>query len=125
METAIKPTKRLEEGEERRFAPHCILATKRIGFLGNLHLRYPILVQAWAQRARSIAFLRGPRNYPFSDRYLRLRGLRMGDDNLASIWRGGRRNLDQRLGAVTGQRSNQLNYVPTLFSSGLLETNVF
>jgi hypothetical protein len=26
METAIKPKKRLEEGEERRFAPHCILA---------------------------------------------------------------------------------------------------
>src|SRR6185437_7745575 len=28
METAIKPKKRLEEGEERRFAPHCILATQ-------------------------------------------------------------------------------------------------
>jgi hypothetical protein len=26
---------------------------------------------------------------------------------------------------ATGQRSNQLNYVPTLFSSGLLETSVF
>ncbi len=27
--------------------------------------------------------------------------------------------------SATGQRSNQLNYVPTLFSSGLLETSVF
>jgi hypothetical protein len=29
------------------------------------------------------------------------------------------------MSSVTGQRSNQLNYVPSLFSSGLLETSVF
>lgn len=65
METAIKAEKAACEGEERRFAPHCILATKDL-IQGNLHLRYPILAQVWAQRARSIAFLRGPRNYQFS-----------------------------------------------------------
>jgi hypothetical protein len=28
-------------------------------------------------------------------------------------------------GSLTGQRSNQLNYVPSLFSSGLWETRIF
>jgi hypothetical protein len=31
METAIKPKKRVVEGEEQRFAPHCIFATKESG----------------------------------------------------------------------------------------------
>ena len=37
----------------------------------------------------------------------------------------GTTGLEPAASAVTGQRSNQLNYVPTLFSSGLLETRVF
>ncbi len=37
----------------------------------------------------------------------------------------GTTRLELATSAVTGQRSNQLNYVPPLFSSGLLETRVF
>ena len=37
----------------------------------------------------------------------------------------GTTGLEPAASAVTGQRSNQLNYVPTLFSSGLLETRAF
>ena len=36
----------------------------------------------------------------------------------------GTTRLELATSAVTGQRSNQLNYVPTLFSLGLLETSV-
>ncbi len=37
----------------------------------------------------------------------------------------GTTGLEPAASAVTGQRSNQLNYVPNLFSSGLLETRLF
>ena len=37
----------------------------------------------------------------------------------------GTTGLEPAASAVTGQRSNQLNYVPSCVSSGLLETRVF
>ena len=37
----------------------------------------------------------------------------------------GTTRLELATSAVTGQRSNQLNYVPTLFSYTSLETHVF
>ena len=37
----------------------------------------------------------------------------------------GTTGLEPAASAVTGQRSNQLNYVPSLFSLPLLETRVF
>ncbi len=68
-----------------------------------------------------------PRNCPINNAYPRVRGLRTGVDNLRQNLEGVRKFLfisnDEE--SVTGQRSNQLNYVPTLFSSGLLETSVF
>jgi hypothetical protein len=94
METAIKPKKRLEEGEERRFAPHCILATKesdprqltfkisdsrpRLGAKSAIH-RIP----AWTSKL------------PLSDHYRRVRGLRMGDDNLRQHLEGAEKLLSR------------------------------
>src|SRR6185437_17094678 len=66
METAIKPKKRLAKVRSGGSLLIVFLPPKN-RILVNLHLRYLILAQAWAQRARSIAFLRGPRNYRFSD----------------------------------------------------------
>jgi hypothetical protein len=37
----------------------------------------------------------------------------------------GTTRLELATSAVTGQRSNQLNYVPSLFSWGLWETRMF
>ena len=59
-----------------------------------------------------------PRNCPINNAYPRVRGLRMGVDNLRQNLEGVRKFLfisnDEE--SVTGQRSNQLNYVPSLFS---------